>query len=55
MAYGMTPEQKARQNIDAMLKAAGWVIQDVKQVNLTANVGVAVREYPNDGGPAELM
>ena len=30
------PEQKARQRIDAMLEAAGWVVQDYKAVNLYA-------------------
>jgi len=55
MANGMTPEQRARQNIAAMLISAGWVIQDVKQLNLSANIGVAVREYPTDSGPADYI
>jgi type I restriction enzyme, R subunit len=29
------PEQKARRLIDAMLNAAGWVVQDYKAVNQT--------------------
>ena len=41
----MTPESKARQQIDLKLEKAGWVIQDLKQLNLSAGVGVAVREY----------
>jgi hypothetical protein len=45
---GMTPETKARQQIDQKLKQAGWVIQDMKQLNLAAGVGIAVREYPNE-------
>jgi type I restriction enzyme R subunit len=49
----MTPETKARQVIDQKLKLAGWVIQDVKQLNLSAGLGVAVREYPTDAGPAD--
>ncbi len=44
----MTPETKARQQIDQKLEQAGWVIQDMKQLNLGAVVGVAVREYPTD-------
>lgn len=40
-----TPEQKARQLIDAQLGAAGWVIQDRDELNLGAGLGVAVREY----------
>jgi hypothetical protein len=44
----MTPETKARQQIDQKLEQAGWVIQDMKQLNLGAALGVAVREYPTD-------
>jgi type I restriction enzyme R subunit len=51
----MTPETKARQQIDQKLEQAGWVIQDVKQLNLAAGMGVAVREYPTDTGPADYM
>ena len=29
-----------------MLEAAGWVVQDLKQLNLGAGPGVAVREFP---------
>lgn len=49
----MTPEAKAREQIDQKLESAGWIIQDMKQVNLGAGVGVAVREYPTDSGPAD--
>ena len=41
-----TPEALARETIDAALRAAGWVVQDVAQVNLGAGRGVAVREFP---------
>ena len=51
----MTPEQKARQEIDRKLVDAGWLIQDMKQLNLGAGVGVAVREYPTDTGPADYV
>lgn len=51
----MTPETKARQQIDRKLEQAGWVIQDMKQLNLAASLGVAVREYPTDTGPADYM
>jgi hypothetical protein len=40
-----TPEQRARQDIDAALAAAGWVVQDRPQMNLAAGPGVAVREF----------
>lgn len=51
----MTPESKARQQIDQKLEQAGWIVQDMKQVNLAAGVGVAVREFPTDGGPADYV
>jgi type I restriction enzyme R subunit len=51
----MTPEAKARQLIDQKLEQAGWVIQDMKQLNLGAGVGVVVREYPTDTGPADYV
>jgi type I restriction enzyme R subunit len=51
----MTPEAKARQQIDQKLGLAGWTIQDMKQLNLAAAEGVAVREYPTDTGPADYV
>jgi type I restriction enzyme R subunit len=51
----MTPEAKARQTIDERLAAAGWSVQDMKALNLGAGVGVAVREYPTDSGPADYV
>ena len=41
----LTPDQKARQHIDAALDAAGWVVQDRDEMNLSAGPGVAVREF----------
>ena len=49
----MTPEQKAREIIDKKLNQAGWVIQDMKQLNLFAGLGVAVREFPTSTGPVD--
>ena len=49
------PEQIARDNIDKQLTACGWVIQSIKQVNLNAGVGVAVKEYFTDVGPADYV
>ena len=49
----MTPEQKAREVIDKKLTQAGWVIQDMKQLNLFAGLGVAVREFPTSTGPVD--
>jgi type I restriction enzyme R subunit len=39
------PEQVARQEIDRLLGAAGWAVQDVAQANLHAARGVAIREF----------
>lgn len=50
-----TPETKARQTIDQKLESAGWVVQDMKQANLRAGPGVAIREYPTDTGPADYI
>ncbi len=49
----MTPEQKAREIIDKKLSQAGWVLQDTKQLNLSAGLGVAVREFPTSTGPVD--
>jgi type I restriction enzyme R subunit len=49
------PEQIARDNIDKQLTACGWVIQSIKQVNLNAGNGVAVKEYLTDVGPADYV
>lgn len=51
----MTPEAQARQVIDERLRAAGWQVQDYRQLNLGAAAGVAVREYPTDTGPADYV
>ena len=40
-----TPEQRARREIDADLMAAGWLVQDLEDVDLTAGRGIAVREF----------
>ncbi|NHK29673.1 DEAD/DEAH box helicase family protein [Parvularcula flava] len=41
----MTPEEEARHKIDKLLIAAGWEIQDRKDFDRTAALGVAVREF----------
>ena len=41
----MTPEEQARENIDALLTKAGWAVQDLNALNLSAAKGVAVREF----------
>ena len=49
------PEQIARDHIDMQLTACGWIIQGIKEVNLHAGPGVAVREYSTDAGPADYV
>ncbi len=51
----MKPEDKAREQIDQKLSQVGWIIQDHKELNLGAALGVAVREYPTDTGPADYV
>lgn len=51
----MTPEGKARQRIDEKLEQAGWVVQDLRQLDLGTARGVAIREYPTDTGPADYV
>ena len=41
----MTPENRARRNIDSMLEASGWHIQNYAERDTDAALGVAVREY----------
>jgi type I restriction enzyme R subunit len=54
---GLTPEQLARQSIDASLRAAGWLIQDRAEIDLGASRGVAVREFKleKDHGFADYL
>ena len=46
----MSPEEKARLEIDKKLEAAGWVIQDLSDINIHASLGVAVREFQTTDG-----
>ena len=55
MTENQNPEQKARDNIDALLEQAGWVVQSAKKIDLNVGVGQAVREYPTDTGPADYV
>ena len=49
----ITPEDRARQKIDQLLDAAGWIVQDRAAANITAGRGVAVREFPMKTGHGE--
>lgn len=51
----MTPEARAREQIDAMLTASGWQIQNYKALNLSAGLGIAIREVPLKSGPCDYL
>ncbi|MDP4207276.1 MAG: type I restriction-modification enzyme R subunit C-terminal domain-containing protein [Bacteroidota bacterium] len=53
--HNQNPEQIARDNIDKQLVACGWIIQDKAKINLGAGIGVAIREYQTDAGPADYV
>jgi type I restriction enzyme R subunit len=46
----MTPEARARQNIDALLTAAGWHVCNLAEADIHAAQGVAIREFPLNTG-----
>ncbi|MCO6481380.1 MAG: DEAD/DEAH box helicase family protein [Flavobacteriales bacterium] len=50
-----TPEQRAREQIDRLLMQSGWAVQDKKALDPSAALGVAVREYDTDVGPADYI
>jgi type I restriction enzyme R subunit len=54
-SINQNPEQIARDQIDKRLEAAGWQVQDKSSLNPHAALGVAVREYPTDTGPADYV
>ena len=49
----MQPEERARLVIDEKLEQSGWTVQDMSKLNLTALLGVAVREFPTSTGPVD--
>jgi type I restriction enzyme R subunit len=51
----MTPEENARERIDAMLVASGWAVQDYKQFNPSAARGIALREAPLKSGTCDYL
>src|SRR5580693_911241 len=42
---GGKPEDRARTNIDRLLIAAGWLIQNRNCINIEAGRGIAIREF----------
>ena len=53
--YDRTSEQRARAAIDTKLQQAGWRVQSMGKIDFGAGVGIAVREYPTDVGPADYV
>jgi type I restriction enzyme R subunit len=51
----MTPEQRARQQIDLLLQQCGWVVQNRSETNLSAGPGVAIREALLRTGEADYL
>ena len=49
------PEQIARDKIDDMLCEAGWLVQSKDEVNLSAGIGVALRETNTESGSADYI
>ncbi len=53
--HTLDPEAAARRVIDSQLQAAGWIIQNHKQMNIAAGRFIAVREFPTATGPADYL
>jgi type I restriction enzyme R subunit len=51
----MKPEDAARVKIDGLLEAAGWIVQNYKELNLGSGLGVVVRDFPLKTGFADYM
>lgn len=51
----MTPETKARIEIDKKLQESGYILQDMKALNPNASLGVVVREFPTESGPVDYL
>lgn len=49
------PEQIARDKIDEKLHQSGWIVQDKDKIDFSAGIGIAVREYPTETGPADYV
>src|SRR3954468_17950863 len=50
-----TPEQRARQTIDALLGARGWAGRDYRAGNLGGARGIALREVPLKRGRCDYV
>jgi hypothetical protein len=55
LTANQNPEQLVRDQLNKMLVTSGWLVQAKKQINLSANKRVAVREYQTNVGPADYL
>src|SRR5258707_504119 len=51
----MTREQNSRQRIDRQLGQCGWIVQNFRGLDISAAMGVAVREFPLKNGFADYL
>lgn len=54
-ALPLTPEQLAREKIDAQLAACGWVVQNYADMDFGAGRGIVLREVPLKTGPCDYL
>jgi len=54
-SINQSPEQIARDQIDKRLRASGWHVQDKEALDFNVGLGVAVREYQTEKGPADYV
>lgn len=50
-----SPEEISRDKIDKLLNDAGWKVQNKSEVDFSKGVGIAIREYQTDVGPADYV
>ena len=50
-----SPEDLAREKIDALLEQCGWILQNRSTINLSAGPGIAIREGLLKGGEADAF
>jgi type I restriction enzyme R subunit len=49
------PEQISRDQIDKHLEESGWIVQDRIAIDFSVGLGIAIREYQTDIGPADYV
>jgi type I restriction enzyme R subunit len=49
------PEELARKDINRQVARCGWQVQNRDETNLSAGLGIAVREFPMLTGEADYL